>query len=576
MNCIQRQLSCWNNALKNPEFYQEPSQLIFIRMIQTKNLPSPDDLYPIRRALLSVFDKTDVVKLGRALHDRGVELISTGGTKRALSEAGLPVVSVSSITGYPEILGGRVKTLHPLIHGGLLARRTDPEDLAQLKEHGGSPIDLVVVNLYPFSEATADPSTTDATAIENIDIGGPTMIRAAAKNFFFTAVITSPSDYDKVIGEMENNSGSISMKTRRELAHRAFQHTASYDAAIDAYFARESSATTAHENSGDDSDGTDSGNAQALLLDVPFTRELRYGENPHQNAALYGNIDQYIDKLHGKDLSFNNLLDLSAALSLIDEFRDHGPTCAILKHTNPCGVAVADTLLEAYNRAFSTDRQSPFGGVVIVNRSLDLETATAIDAIFTELIIAPDFEPGVLDFLMQKKNRRLIRQNADARQDSAKDLRSVVGGYLMQDRDRVLPDAATLSDRFKVVTSRAPESEEWEDLDFAWRVAKHVKSNAIVYAKNKQTIGVGAGQMSRIDASEVAVRKGQKAELSFEGCVIASDAFFPFPDGLLEAVNNGARAAIQPGGSIRDDQVIGAADENQVAMVFTGNRHFRH
>ena len=579
-------------------------------MIETKNLPVPDDFYPIKRALLSVFDKTDVVKLGRVLHNQGVELISTGGTKRALSEAGLPVISVSSLTGYPEILDGRVKTLHPKIHAGLLARKTDPDDLAQLKEHGSATIDLVVVNLYPFSEATADPTTVDATAIENIDIGGPTMIRAAAKNFFFTAVITSPSDYDRIIDEMENNSGSIGMNTRRELAHRAFRHTASYDAAIDSYFARKSVLSQAEQAQGQqaeqvqaeaqeaaqgqqaeqaqgqqaqasetpdtDSDRTPVGGGEALRIDAPFIRELRYGENPHQTAALYGDIARYIEKLHGKELSFNNLLDLSAALSLIDEFRDHGPCCAILKHTNPCGVAVADSLPLAYDRAFSTDTQSAFGGIVIVNRPLDLETARAINAIFTELIIAPDFEDGVLEFLMQKKNRRLIRQKVDARQHTAKDFRSVVGGFLVQDRDRVLPDASTMKDRCTVVTSRAPEDEEWADLDFAWRVAKHVKSNAIVYAKNSHTIGVGAGQMSRIDASEVAVHKGHKAGLSFDGCVIASDAFFPFADGLLEAVKNGARAAIQPGGSIRDDEVIGAADENQVAMVFTGNRHFRH
>lgn len=535
-------------------------------MIQNKNLPPPDDLYPIKRALLSVFDKTGIAKLGRFLNERGVELISTGGTARALTEAGLPVTTVSSLTGYPEILDGRVKTLHPMIYAGILARKTDAEDLVQLDSIGGASIDLVIVNLYPFSEATASEDTDDATAIENIDIGGPTMIRAAAKNFFFTAVITSPSDYDRIVTEMEENSGSLSMKSRRNLAHRAFQHTAAYDAAIDCYFSRN---TAAYEGAG-------AGISEPLRLNAPNTSSLRYGENPHQDASLFGNISQFIEKLHGKDLSFNNLLDLSAALSLIDEFRDHDPTCAILKHTNPCGVAVAKSLFEAYKNAFSTDTQSPFGGIVIVNRPLDMETAVAIDAIFTELIIAPSFQDGVLDFLKKKKNRRLILQKSDARSDGSKDIRSIVGGFLVQDRDKVLPDAVSMRKRCTVVTERAPSESEWADLDFAWRVAKHVKSNAIVYARNTQTVGVGAGQMSRIDASEVAVRKGHKVGLDFSGCVVASDAFFPFADGLQEAVRNGALAAIQPGGSIRDEEVINAADENDVAMVFTGNRHFRH
>ena len=532
-------------------------------MIQTKELPAPENLYPIKRALLSVFDKSGIVPFASYLHEMGVELISTGGTSRALAEAGLPVTSVSDLTGYPEILDGRVKTLHPIVHGGLLARKTDPQDLAQLENHGGAPIDLVVVNLYPFSEATASPETDDAKAIENIDIGGPTMIRAAAKNFFFTAVITSPADYDGILNELKQTGGMISIKTRRALAHTAFQHTAVYDAAIDRYFGR----SAAHAQTPDLAD---------LSLTAPHAGELRYGENPHQSATLYGDLSHFVKKLHGKDLSFNNIIDLSAALSLIDEFRDHGPTCAILKHTNPCGVAVSDTLLGAYQAAFSTDRQSPFGGIVIVNRPLDLQTAKAIDAIFTEIIIAPAFEDGVLDFLMKKKNRRLLQQVGDARSDHSRDLRSVVGGWLVQDRDTVLPPADEMQSRCDTVTARSPESEEWADLDFAWRVAKHVKSNAIVYAKGRQTIGIGAGQMSRIDASEVAVKKGAKSELSFNDCVVASDAFFPFADGLLEAVASGARAAIQPGGSVRDEEVIAAANEHNVAMVFTGTRHFRH
>ncbi len=525
-------------------------------MIHVKDLPAPADHYPIRRALLSVFDKTGIVELGQALHRHGVELISTGGTARALAGAGLPVTSVDSLTGYPEILGGRVKTLHPAVHGGLLSRRTDPEDQQELETQGIQEIDLVVVNLYPFEEATAGDDVTDAIAIENIDIGGPTMLRAAAKNFFFVAVACSPSSYDGIIAEMDAHDGALGMTTRRALAAQVFDHTAMYDTAVSAYFAGAS--------------------ASNLSLSAPLQQTLRYGENPHQQAGLYGDSSDLFEKLHGKDLSFNNLLDLSAALTLIDEFRDAPPTVAILKHTNPCGVGTADNLETAYHKAFSTDQQSPFGGIVVVNRTLDLATAEAINEVFTEIIIAPEFGEGVLDFLMQKKNRRLIRMLKWASEDAGLDVRSVVGGFLVQDRDAVLPSAEALKARCTVPTKRQPTEEEWKNLDFAWRVAKNVKSNAIVYAKGGQTIGVGAGQMSRIDASEIAVSKGKKSELDFSECVVASDAFFPFADGLLEAAKNGATAAIQPGGSVRDEEVIAAADENGIAMVFTGNRHFRH
>ncbi len=532
-------------------------------MIHVKDLPEPDDFYPVRRALLSVYDKTGIVELGTVLHQHGVELISTGGTATALAGGGLPVTTVESITGYPEILEGRVKTLHPLIHGALLARKTDPADLGRLDGLGTSPIDLVVVNLYPFREVVSREGVSDAEAIENIDIGGPTMIRAAAKNFFFTAVVTAVTDYDGIVAEMNANNGALSMSTRRDLSHKAFAHTARYDAAVDAYFSQAV-------------DHVKETMTDTLTIHAGRIQSLRYGENPHQQAALYGDIDRFIEKLHGKELSFNNLLDLSAALFLIDEFRDHGPTCAILKHTNPCGVATADTLHTAYERAFATDRQSPFGGIVIVNRMLDIETATAIDGVFTELIIAPSFAGGVLDFLMQKKNRRLILHKRSTRFSIAHDIRSVIGGYLVQQRDPVLPDAEGLRDRCRVVTRREPSDTEWVDLDFAWRVAKHVKSNAIVYVKDCRTIGIGAGQMSRIDSSEVAVRKGAKSDLDFSDSVIASDAFFPFADGLVEAIRVGARAAVEPGGSIRDEDVIRAADEHGVAMIFTGQRHFRH
>lgn len=534
-------------------------------MIQAKALPTPDDLRPIRRALLSVFDKTDLVPFAERLVAHGIELVSSGGTAQVLREAGLPVTNVQDVTGVPEILDGRVKTLHPAIHGGLLARRTDPDDLAELEANDFPAIDLVVANLYPFEEVTAQDTITEAEAIENIDIGGPAMVRAAAKNFYFVGVLTSPDDYDVVAEVLDEHDGQLPMALRRRLAHRAFQRTAQYDQAITSYFEAQ------HEP-----DGSDDAFPSTLALDVPKVQTLRYGENPHQRAALYGTPDALYRTLHGKALSFNNLIDLSAALFLIDEFQDEAPTCAILKHTNPCGVAIADTLEQAYAKAFATDRQSPFGGIVVVNRPLDRATAEAIDAIFTEIIIAPAFEDGVLDLLMQKKNRRLIEHLASARTDEARDVRSVVGGYLVQDRDPVLPPSSALHEACTVVTKRPPSDEEWQDLDFAWRVCKHVKSNAIVYARDRATLGIGAGQMSRVDASELAVAKGAKSELAFTGSVVASDAFFPFADGLEAAAASGATAAIQPGGSIRDDEVIAAANEHNVAMVFTGKRHFRH
>ena len=535
-------------------------------MIKEKSLPEPQDRYTVRRALLSVSDKTGLVPFAKRLHSLGIALISTGGTARTLREAGLPVTPVADVTGFPEILDGRVKTLHPAIHGGLLARKNDSDDLQTLQEHGIDPIDLVVVNLYPFQQAISKKDSSLGFAVENIDIGGPTMVRATAKNFFFTAIVTSPDDYEAISQELESNEGSLCMDTRHSLAKKAFQHTAQYDAAIADYLVQTLNSTS-EESSSD---------TAVLQLSAPHIQTLRYGENPHQRASLYGEQDRFFEKLHGKDLSFNNLIDLSAALYLIDEFRDANPTCAILKHTNPCGVSTAGSLVDAYNNAFATDRQSPFGGIVVVNRPLDLATAEAINAIFTELIIAPEFEEGVLDFLMQKKNRRLIRSLLPARSDEKQDVRSIAGGFLVQDRDPVLPDFDTFKSTLNVVTDRAPSEREWADLDFAWRVVKHVKSNAIVYGRDQATLGIGAGQMSRIDSSELAVRKGKKSELDFAQSVVASDAFFPFADGLIEAANNGATAAIQPGGSIRDEEVIKAANERGVAMVFTGRRHFRH
>jgi phosphoribosylaminoimidazolecarboxamide formyltransferase/IMP cyclohydrolase len=533
-------------------------------MIQSKDLPAPADRYPVRRALLSVSDKAGLAPFAQRLAALGVELVSTGGTARALRDAGLSVRDVSEVTDSPELLDGRVKTLHPHVHAGLLARRTDPDDLSQLAEHGIAPIDLVVVNLYPFGEAVAQDGVTDAVAVENIDIGGPTMLRAAAKNYFFVGVVTSPGQYDAVADELEANDTQLSMASRRRLARAAFAHTATYDAAITEYFERGDDVETQHAAS----------LPETLNLSLPKAQSLRYGENPHQAAALYGNAERVFRKLHGKDLSFNNLLDLTAALGLIREFGE-APTVAILKHTNPCGVGTADTLEAAYRKAFATDRQSPFGGIVVVNRPLDRATAEAVDEIFTEIVIAPAFDEGVLDFLRQKKNRRLVEMLPDTSKRPL-DVRTAAGGLLVQEQDAPLGATAALRDRCTVATERQPTDAEWADLDFAWRVCKHVKSNAIVYARDGATLGVGAGQMSRIDASEIAVMKAAKSELSLNKSAVASDAFFPFADGLVAAAEAGATAVIQPGGSIRDDEVIAAADERGLAMVFTGARHFRH
>jgi phosphoribosylaminoimidazolecarboxamide formyltransferase/IMP cyclohydrolase len=537
-------------------------------MIESDHLPEPNDEYPIRNALLSVYDKSNLVAFARRLLAHDVRIISTGGTAAVLREAELPVTDVSELTGFPEIMDGRVKTLHPAIHGGLLARRPVEEDLEELEQIDTVPIDLVVTNLYPFEEVTSDRDVSPATAAENIDIGGPSMIRAAAKNYFYVGVISSPRDYGPVADELDDRSGRLSLQTRRSLARKAFQRTAEYDRAIAQYF---EPSTTGPAEASDTVRTTD-----RLEISLPRAEELRYGENPHQNAAQYGSPDRFYEKLHGKQLSYNNLQDLTAALALIDEFRDAAPTCAILKHTNPSGLATRSSLEAAYRAAFATDRQSPFGGIVVVNRPLDRPTAAAIDEIFTELIIAPAYEEGVLEILQQKKNRRLIRYSRPARDDQAHNVRSVMGGLLVQDRDPVLEPIDQIKERWDVPTDRQPSEEEWLDLDLAWRVVKHVKSNAIVYVKQQATVGVGAGQMSRIDASELAVMKSKKSDLDLSDSVVASDAFFPFADGLEAAAAAGARAAIQPGGSIRDQEVIDAANTHDMAMVFTGQRHFRH
>ena len=557
-------------------------------MIALQNLPAPADRYPVRRALLSVSDKTGLAGFAARLAAHGVALVSTGGTAAALRAAGLDVADVSDVTGFPEILGGRVKSLHPAVHGGILAQRTSPSDAADLDAHGIETIDLVVVNLYPFAEAVAAEGVTDALAAENVDIGGPGMLRAAAKNFAFVAAVAHPADYAAVADELDAHGGTLGRATRRRLAGAAFAHTAAYDAAIAAFFAGAGDAPTAVRaqhaaplpgvvappDGVAPSDGASPLPAR-LRLDLPLALPMRYGENPHQSAALYGAPGDAFETLWGKALSYNNLLDATAALRLIAEFAGAPPTVAILKHTNPCGVGQGATLAEAYARAFATDTQSPFGGIVVANRPLDLAAARALDAVFTEVVIAPGFEDGVLEFLQQKANRRVVRARAGAAPEAFA-VRSVAGGVLVQTPDAPLAPAGALRAAWTVPTRRQPTEAEWADLDLAWRVAKHVTSNAIVYAGRGATLGIGAGQMSRLDASRVAVSKATAAGLSLAGSVVASDAFFPFPDGLLAAADAGATAAVQPGGSVRDADVIAAADARGMAMVFTDTRHFRH
>lgn len=515
----------------------------------------PKQPLTIKRALLSVSDKTDLLLLARTLHEAGIEIISTGGTARQLREENIPVTDISEVTGFEECLDGRVKTLHPSVHGGLLARTSYQPDVDELNRLGIDPIELVVVNLYPFKETIARPGCTPAIATEHIDIGGPTMIRAAAKNFAHVCVLTSPVQYSGFIEEIKKN-GTIGFEQRQELARQAFNHTANYDSHIADYF---------NKLSGED-------NPFQLNISLPRSRELRYGENPHQQAAVYGNQNDYIDCFHGKQLSYNNLLDVDAALNLIADFEDSEPTCAIFKHTVPCGVATGNNLSEAWHKAFQTDTVSPFGGIVVVNRPLDLETAKAIDEIFTEIIIAPSFDEDARTLLQEKKNRRLVQQKRSVKDNDARQYRSIFGGALSQSAN-----FATIDYRdFEVVTERKPTEKEVRDLIFSWKVVKHVKSNAIVFARDEQTIGIGTGQTSRIESSEVAIAKAKQEDLSLLGTAIASDAFFPFADGIEAAAKAGATSVIQPGGSIRDQEVIDAANRQGMAMVFTGKRHFRH
>ena len=515
----------------------------------------PEHSLPIKRALLSVSDKVKLIELATALDKAGVELISTGGTAKAIADAGMNVKDASEVTGFPECLDGRVKTLHPNIHGGILARTSHTPDNEELEKLGIEPIELVVVNLYPFKETIGQPDITPAKATEFIDIGGPTMIRAAAKNFAHVCILSSPSQYDEFIEELSSGNG-ISFSTRKQLAKDAFGHTADYDSAISNYF----------------DSIVDEEPSNQINISLPLSQELRYGENPHQKAAVYGNQQDVIDCFHGKQLSYNNYLDVDAALNIISDFKTGKPACAIIKHTIPCGVGIGNSLNEAYEKAFSTDTVSPFGGIVVVNKELDLDTAQSIDKIFTEIIIAPSFSSEAEELLIQKKNRRLIRIHQGSITDSNISFRSIFGGLLKQDSDTEPFDES----EFKVVTSRKPTEAEMQDLLFSWKVVRHVKSNAIVYAKDGRTLGIGSGQTSRVDSSEIAVAKAKKEGLELSGSSIASDAFFPFSDGVEAAAEAGVTAVIQPGGSIRDEEVIAKANEYNMTMIFTGKRHFKH
>ncbi len=525
------------------------------------------DLVPVRRALISVSDKTGLVDFATALAGHGVQLVSTGGTARTLREAGLSVQDVSDMTGFPEMMDGRVKTLHPVVHGGLLALRDNDDHVDAMTTHDIAPIDLVVVNLYPFEETVAKGAVY-AEVIENIDIGGPAMIRSAAKNHGFVNVVVDVEDYDGVLAELAANGGQTSYALRQRLAQTAYARTAAYDTAVSTWMAAQVE-----------------GAPRRRTFGGQLAQSLRYGENPHQAAAFYtdGSARPGVataTQHQGKELSYNNINDTDAAFELISEFSGQGPACAIIKHANPCGVATGATLAEAYTRAFDCDRTSAFGGIIALNQPLDGETAEAISGIFTEVVIAPGADADAIGIFGQKKNLRLLTTDglADPAQ-AALIAKQVSGGFLVQDKDvgRIARDA------LKVVTKRKPSEQELSDMLFAWTVAKHVKSNAIIYVKDGATVGVGAGQMSRVDSTRIAARKaidmaeamGLSAPLT-QGSVVASDAFFPFADGLITAAEAGATALIQPGGSMRDDEVIKAADEAGLAMVFTGMRHFRH
>lgn len=508
----------------------------------------------IGRALISVSNKQGVVELAKGLSELGVEIISTGGTAKALADAGVEVISITQITDFPEMLEGRVKTLHPNIHGGILADRSKPAHMKALQEMNIKPIDLAVINLYPFVETIKKPDVTEAEAIENIDIGGPAMIRASAKNFNSVAIVTDPNDYESLLGELRANGNTVSLQARRKYAEKAFSHTAEYDGAISKYLT-----------------GGVASYADAIHLTLRKVADLRYGENPHQKGAIYRDTAAGTNsllsarQLHGRELSYNNVLDLEAAWLLANEWDD--PACVIIKHNNPCGVALKNDQLDAYLAAFESDPVSAFGGVMAFNTTVEKRTIDAMKGHFVEAIIAPDFEHEALDILKQKKDIRLMKLSRDAYDPMV--IRNVSGGALVQDAD-IERDP---SDLLKIATSKKPSDKELKDMEFAVIVGKHVKSNSIVLVNNMATVGIGAGQMSRLDSAFVAVRKaGDKAK----GAVLASDAFFPFPDALEACIEAGISGAAQPGGSMRDDEVIAVAEKAGISMVLTGRRHFRH
>ena len=527
----------------------------------------------IERALISVFDKTGIIPFASLLAQCGVQIISTGGTCKLLRDAGLTVTELSDYTGFPEMLDGRVKTLHPKVHGGLLFLRDNPSHQAAVAKHGIKPIDLVVVNLYPFEHTIARPGVTLHDAIENIDIGGPSMLRSAAKNYESVTVVMDPMDYATVADEVRANGGTT-IELRRKLAARVFARTSAYDATIAGHLIKTFGAEASAPPPSAPARSAPSGSLpERLSIEASLAQPLRYGENPHQRAALYGRFHDFFEQLHGKELSYNNILDLTAAAALMGEFSDAPPTLAILKHTNPCGVGQGASLREAWERAFATDKQAPFGGIIAVNQPLDASCAEAIAEIFSEVIVAPGFSADALGLLQKKKNLRLLRMRRSGCDGEPFDLRSVgADSYLLQERDVRRVTAQDL----KVVTKRAPTEAELQAMLFGWRIVKHVKSNAIVYCGPDRTLGIGAGQMSRVDSSRIAVWKAGEAGLPLQGSVVCSDAFFPFADGLVAAAKAGATAAIQPGGSVRDGEVIAAANDHGVAMVFTGLRHFRH
>ncbi|ENP7384022.1 bifunctional phosphoribosylaminoimidazolecarboxamide formyltransferase/IMP cyclohydrolase [Vibrio parahaemolyticus] len=525
---------------------------------------------PIRRALISVSDKTGIVEFAQALAEHGVDILSTGGTARLLAEQGIAVTEVSDYTGFPEMMDGRVKTLHPKVHGGVLGRRGQDDEV--MAKHGINPIDMVVVNLYPFAETVAKEGCTLADAVENIDIGGPTMVRSAAKNHKDVTIVVNASDYDRVIAEMDANDKSLTLETRFDLAIAAFEHTAAYDGMIANYFG------TMVPSYGENKEGDEESKfPRTFNQQFEKKQDMRYGENSHQAAAFYVEANPQeasvstARQIQGKALSYNNIADTDAALECVKEFNE--PACVIVKHANPCGVALGKDILEAYNRAYQTDPTSAFGGIIAFNQELDAETATAIvERQFVEVIIAPSVSTEAIEVVAAKKNVRLLECGEWSTKTTGFDVKRVNGGLLVQDRDQGMVSL----DDLKVVSKRQPTEEELKDALFCWKVAKYVKSNAIVYAKGDMTIGVGAGQMSRVYSAKIAGIKAADEGLEVAGSVMASDAFFPFRDGIDAAAEAGIKCVIQPGGSMRDDEVIAAADEHGMAMIFTGMRHFRH